>query len=255
MSRSLVIVESPAKAKTIARFLGREYDVQASFGHVRDLPESSDQIPEEVKKKKWARLGVNVEENFEPIYVVSSDKTHHVANLRKAAKEATEILLATDEDREGESISWHILELLKPKKSVPVRRIVFHEITPEAIEAAIRTPRELDLNLVKAQETRRILDRLYGYTLSPLLWRKVAPKLSAGRVQSVAVRLIVMREQERRKFREAIYWDLKAQIQAESGSFEAKLQRSDGVRLADGSSFSLTGDLEAKDRNWLKEAD
>jgi DNA topoisomerase-1 len=252
MSKTLVIVESPAKAKTISRFLGKDYTVLASYGHVRDLPEKSDQIPEEFKKKKWARLGVNIEADYEPIYVISSGKSKQVAELRKAAKAAERILLATDEDREGESISWHVLQVLKPKKSTKVERIVFHEITPEAIEAALNKPRSLDEDLVKAQETRRILDRLYGYSLSPVLWKKVAPKLSAGRVQSVAVRLIVLRERERKAFTIVSYSGIEAVLQAEAGSFTAKLQRIDDSKLATGQSFDSTGSLSEKNSFWLK---
>jgi DNA topoisomerase-1 len=243
MPKSLVIVESPAKAQTIGRFLGKGYDVKASFGHVRDLPESASDVPEEFKKKKWGKLGVNVEENFEPVYVVTSDKKKHVAELRKAAKDADEILLATDEDREGESISWHILELLRPPKKKEVKRIVFHEITPEAIEEALSNPRQVHEGLVKAQETRRVLDRLYGFTLSPLLWKKVAPKLSAGRVQSVAVRLVVERERERRDFVEAEYWNLLAKLKAKDGEFEAKLLRIDDANVAEGRHFDSEGKL------------
>ncbi|MCE9557931.1 MAG: DNA topoisomerase I, partial [Armatimonadetes bacterium] len=230
----LVIVESPAKAKTISRILGPDYDVQASFGHVRDLPQSADQIPAELKKEKWTKLGVNVEKDFEPLYIVPADKKRHVDNLKKSAKGAEQLLLATDEDREGESISWHILELLKPPKKTPVKRIVFHEITPEAILEAIRQPRDLDENLVKAQETRRILDRLFGYTLSPLLWKKVAPKLSAGRVQSPAVRLCVERERQRMRFVTAEYWGLSALLGSGKSQFKAELARCDDQKLAKG---------------------
>lgn len=236
----LVIVESPAKANTISRFLGAEYEVLASFGHVRDLPEKADDIPAEMKKEKWAKLGVNVDGNFEPLYVVSPDKKKHVSNLKAAAKGATAILLATDEDREGESISWHILQLLKPSKSTPVSRIVFHEITPEAIDAALKSPRALDENLVRAQEARRILDRLYGYTLSPLLWKKVAPKLSAGRVQSVATRLIVMRERERAAFISATYWDLLAKFSVERIAMDMRLTHIADRRISTGKSFEDT---------------
>ncbi|MBX7132334.1 MAG: type I DNA topoisomerase [Fimbriimonadaceae bacterium] len=243
----LVIVESPAKAKTISRFLGADYDVQASYGHVRDLPEKADDIPAEFKKLKWAKLGVNVEHGFEPLYVVPSDKKRHVDALKKASKGVDELLLATDEDREGESISWHVLQLLKPSKSTKVRRIVFHEITPEAIREALQNPRDLDQDLVKAQETRRILDRLYGYTLSPLLWKKVAPRLSAGRVQSVAVRLIVQRERERIAFREAEYWDLEALLASKEGEFKARLTKIADGKIATGKSFDpTTGELREK---------
>ena len=193
----LVIVESPTKARTIRSFLPKGYQVKASMG-VRDLPASAAEIPSKVKGEAWARLGVKVENDFEPLYVVPSDKKKVIAELKTALKGADELLLATDEDREGESIGWHLYEVLKPK--VPVRRMVFHEITKEAIEQALNNTRSIDNDLVRAQETRRILDRLVGYTISPLLWKKIAPKLSAGRVQSVAVRLLVLRERERRAF-------------------------------------------------------
>ncbi len=247
---ALVIVESPAKAKTIAGYLGGKYNVLASFGHVRDLPERADEIPNEYKKIKWAKLGVNVDENFEPLYIVPDNKKRHVDVLRKAAKDADEILLATDEDREGESISWHIVQVLKPSKKTRVQRIVFHEVTPEAIRAAVESPRELNENLVRAQEARRVLDRLYGYTLSPVLWKKVAPKLSAGRVQSVAVKLLVERERERRAFRSATYWDLEAELNttAKEPAFKARLQALADKRIASGKNFdSTTGELADKD--------
>lgn len=247
----LVIVESPAKAKTISRFLGKEYQVEASFGHVRDLPETADDVPAEFKKKKWGKLGVNVEDQFQPLYIVPGDKKRHVDTLVKAARTADELLLATDEDREGESISWHVLELIRPKKGQKVSRIVFHEVTPEAIAEALRHPRQIDENLVRAQETRRILDRLYGYTLSPLLWKKVKPRLSAGRVQSVAVRLIVMRERERRDFASAEYWDLNARLKVAAGEFGARLVSLDGTRLATGRSFDDRGQLTGNDL-WLR---
>ncbi|HVA45694.1 MAG TPA: type I DNA topoisomerase [Pirellulales bacterium] len=204
--KSLVIVESPAKARTISGFLGREFVIEASIGHVRDLPQGAKQMPAELKKETWAYLGVNVNDNFSPVYIVPPGKTEQVRKLRGLVKDAKELYLATDEDREGEAISWHLLELLKPK--VPVRRLVFHEITKEAIQEALAHPRDIDDDLVRAQETRRILDRLYGYEVSPLLWRKVRPKLSAGRVQSVAVKLIVEREKQRMAFVAATYWDL-----------------------------------------------
>ncbi len=254
--KKLVIVESPAKAKTISQFLGSEYNVLASFGHIRDLPESADDIPADLKKEKWARLGVNVNNNFEPIYVVNSQKKKYVDNLKKALSNSSELLLATDEDREGESISWHILQLLKPKKEIPIKRIVFHEITPEAIEHAIENSRDINQYLVKAQEARRILDRLYGYTLSPLLWKKVAPKLSAGRVQSVAVKLTVERERQRMKFQSATYWDLEANLNAEDGKFKAKLIEIDGKKVAQGKHFNPeTGELADKKAILLKEDD
>lgn len=248
----LVIVESPAKAKTISQYLGKGYEVQASFGHIRDLPESAEDIPAAYKGMKWAKLGVNVENNFEPLYIVPGDKKRHVDNLKKHSKEATELLLATDEDREGESISWHIVELLKPKKSTPVRRIVFHEITPEAIRAALNSPRDLDVDLVRAQEARRILDRLYGYSLSPVLWKKVAPKLSAGRVQSVTVRLIVERERERMRFIAAEYWDLQATFGEKAESFAAQLTRVGEQRVATGKSFDPTTGKQTDKSIWVK---
>jgi DNA topoisomerase-1 len=252
----LVIVESPAKAKTIAKILGEGYDVQASVGHVRDLPERADDVPDEFKKQKWAKLGVNVEQGFAPLYIVPADKKRHVDNLKRAARGVQEILLATDEDREGESISWHVLQVLRPSSKQRVRRIVFHELTPEAIQEAVRNPREVDEDLVRAQETRRILDRLVGYSISPVLWKKVAPKLSAGRVQSVAVRLVVVRERERRRFVAAEYWDLAAQFLAANGSFKARLIRLDDRRLVTGKSFS-SADGQPTDQKelWLKRED
>ena len=242
--KGLVIVESPAKAKKINSYLGRDYKVLASMGHVRDLPESAADIPEEVKKEPWSRLGVNVSADFEPLYVIPAKKKKLISELKSALKEADELILATDEDREGESIGWHLAEVLKPK--IPVKRMVFSEITKQAIQEAIRNPRDLDHNLVEAQETRRVLDRLYGYTLSPLLWKKVARGLSAGRVQSVAVRLIVLRELERRAFRSATWWDLKVQLQTpQGGSFEAELSAVGGRRVALGKDFDEnTGKLK-----------
>lgn len=255
-AKKLVIVESPAKAQTIGRFLGKEFQVEASFGHLRDLPEGAKEIPKNKRGESWARLGVNVESDFEPIYVVPSDKKKHVKRLKDALKEADHLLLATDEDREGESISWHVLELLKPKKSVQVERIVFHEVTPEAIEAALSSPRLVDENLVRAQEARRILDRLYGYLLSPLLWRRVAPRLSAGRVQSVAVRLLVERERDRIAFVPASYWDIKAELDTGEARFGTRLVRIDGQRIADGKSFDPdTGRLADDRRRLLSEED
>ena len=189
MDHTLVIVESPTKAKTIRRFLPPNYEVLASMGHVRDLPKGAAEIPASVKKEKWSRIGVNTTEDFEPLYIVPKDKKKVVKDLKNALKDATQLLLATDEDREGESISWHLMQILKPK--IPTKRMVFHEITKKAINKALDETREIDMELVQAQETRRILDRLFGYELSPLLWKKVAPRLSAGRVQSVSVRLLV----------------------------------------------------------------
>ena len=186
MEKSLVIVESPTKAKTIEKFLGKNYTVLASYGHVRDLPNSAAEIPASIKKEKWSRLGINTDDKYQPLYIIPEDKKKRVKDLELSLKGAKELLLATDEDREGESISWHLLEVLKPK--VPVKRLVFHEITKEAIQHALDTTRDIDENLVRAQETRRIIDRLYGYTVSPLLWKKMAPRLSAGRVQSTALR-------------------------------------------------------------------
>ena len=244
----LVIVESPTKARTIRGFLPAGYEVQASMGHVRDLPESASDIPEEVKGEEWSRLGVNVHANFEPLYVIPKDKRKVVKELKEALKKADELILATDEDREGESISWHLQQVLQPK--VPTRRMVFHEITREAIQEALQNCREVDEQLVRAQETRRILDRLVGYTLSPLLWKKIAPKLSAGRVQSVAVKLLVDRERERRAFKKATYWDLKADLQprtaSQAASFPAELVSLGGKRLASGQDFDpSTGQLMA----------
>ena len=241
---TLVIVESPTKARTIRNFLPSDYRVEASMGHVRDLPSSAEEIPEAVKGEKWAQLGVNVEHDFEPLYVVPKDKKKIVKELQQALKEADELLLATDEDREGESISWHLKELLKPK--VPIKRMVFHEITREAIQEALKNCRRIDEQLVHAQETRRILDRLVGYTLSPLLWKKIAWGLSAGRVQSVAVRLLVSRERERRAFHQGSYWDLKAALEQQKSPFEAKLITLRGTKIATGSDFDpATGRIEA----------
>jgi DNA topoisomerase I len=244
VGHTLVIVESPTKARTIRGFLPKEFRVEASMGHVRDLPNNASEIPAAYKGEKWANLGVNTTNDFEPLYVVPKDKKKTVKELKDALKGADQLLLATDEDREGESISWHLLQLLSPK--VPVKRMVFHEITKEAIGRALDQTRELDMELVHAQETRRILDRLVGYTLSPLLWKKVAWGLSAGRVQSVAVRLLVLRERARRSFRSGSYWDLKAQLQHGGSSFEAKLSHFKGERIAGGSDFDeTTGELKS----------
>lgn len=249
-SKRLVIVESPTKAKTIRRFLPTGYQVEASMGHVRDLPASAAEIPKDVKSQPWARLGVNPDENFMPLYVVPSKKKKVVNQLKTALKDASELYIATDEDREGESIGWHLLEVLNPK--VPVKRMVFHEITEEAIRRALEATRDIDHNLVDAQETRRILDRLVGYSISPLLWKKIAPKLSAGRVQSVAVRLLVIREKDRLAFIPARYWDMKAMLakvsasdQADGRAFESVLTKLSGVRLATGKDFAEeTGKLK-----------
>lgn len=232
---TLVIVESPTKARTIRNYLPKGYQVEASMGHVRDLPASADEIPPSYKDKDWANLGVNVENGFEPIYVIPKGKKKVVQGLKSALKTADELILATDEDREGESISWHLLQLLKPK--VPIKRMVFHEITREAIQKSLKNCRDIDENLVHAQETRRILDRLYGYTLSPLLWKKIAWGLSAGRVQSVAVRLLVQRERDRLAFQSGGYWDLKALLEKEKSPFEAKLMTLEGKKVATGSDF------------------
>jgi len=242
--KSLVIVESPAKARTIGKFLGRDFTVEASIGHIRDLPQGAKEVPEQYKGEDWAYLGVNVDQGFAPIYVIPSDKKKQVAKLRSALKDAKELFLATDEDREGEAISWHLCEVLKPK--VPVHRLVFHEITEEAIREALQNPRQIDDGLVKAQETRRILDRLYGYEVSPLLWRKIGRGLSAGRVQSVAVRLIVQRERERSAFVSASYWDLLGTFATESGAeFEAELVSVDGRRVPSGKDFDArTGQIK-----------
>ena len=209
--RRLVIVESPNKVPSIANYLGEGYDVEASVGHIRDLPNPSE-LPADMKKGPYGKFAVDVDNDFDPYYVIDADKKKKVTELRRALKEADELYLATDEDREGEAIAWHLLEVLKPK--VPVRRMVFNEITREAIQRAVNQTRDLDTRLVDAQETRRILDRLYGYEVSPVLWKKVMPRLSAGRVQSVATRLVVERERERIAFRAASYWDLDAVLDA-----------------------------------------
>ena len=246
-------MESPAKARTLARFLGDKYRVEASYGHIRDLPESAAEVPEEIKRKPWGRLGVDTEGNFTPYYVVPADKKKNVTALKAALKDASELILATDPDREGESISWHLKELLKPK--VKVRRIVFHEITEEAVNAALAEVHDIDENLVRAQESRRILDRLYGYTLSPVLWKKVQTGLSAGRVQSVAVRLIVEREEERLAFRTASYWDLEAKLRGGTSEFSATLAKVGGQRVATGKDFDSKGNLESTTVRLLGEKD
>ncbi|MFN9071290.1 MAG: type I DNA topoisomerase, partial [Cyanobacteriota bacterium] len=243
MAHTLVIVESPTKARTIRNFLPKDFRVEASMGHVRDLPNNASEIPATHKGEKWANLGVDTTRDFEPLYVVPKDKKKVVKELKDALKGADQLLLATDEDREGESISWHLQQLLEPK--VPVRRMVFHEITKPAIQRALETPRSIDMELVHAQETRRILDRLVGYTLSPLLWKKVAWGLSAGRVQSVAVRLLVLRERARRACRSGSYWDLKAALEAKQLGFQAKLTHLGDERIAGGSDFDeATGALK-----------
>lgn len=242
--KSLVIVESPAKARTISKFLGRDFTVEASIGHVRDLPQGAKQIPAEFKGEDWAYLGVNVNQDFDPVYIIPPGKTAQVKKLKGLLKEAKSLYLATDEDREGEAISWHLHELLKPK--VPVHRLVFHEITKEAIQEALEHTRSIDDDLVRAQETRRIIDRLYGYEVSPLLWRKVRPKLSAGRVQSVAVRLIVERERQRMAFVSATYWDLLGTFAKPSGQqFNAELISVTQRRIPSGKDFDpATGKLK-----------
>ena len=239
-NRRLVIVESPAKAKTIRGYLGDGYDVEASVGHIRDLPTRAADIPAKYKKEKWARLGVDVENGFEPLYIVDADKKAKVSELKKKLANADELLLATDEDREGEAIAWHLLQVLNPK--VPVRRMVFHEITRDAIQAAVDSPRELDQRLVDAQEARRIIDRLYGYEVSPVLWKKVTQGLSAGRVQSVATRLVVERERERMAFVSAAYWDIVGSF--DPTAFDATLVAVDGQRIARGSDFDAAAQLK-----------
>ncbi len=239
--KTLVIVESPAKAKKIAGYLGPDYTVLASVGHIRDLAAKASQLPEADRKKPWSKLAVNVDDEFQPIYVVHDSKKATIAELKKALKDADELLLATDEDREGEAISWHLMEVLRPK--VPVQRMVFNEITPEAIRAAVNNPRDLDMQLVDAQETRRIVDRLYGYPVSEVLWKKIGREArSAGRVQSVAVRLVVDRERERIAFRSGNYWDILAEFAP--GNFDAKLSSVDGVRVATGKDFDEKGVLK-----------
>lgn len=243
MPKSLVIVESPAKAQTISRFLPKDYKVVASYGHIRDLPSTASEIPKELKDKPWSTMAVDTDNGFTPIYVVTKDSKKRLKEIKQDLKNAEEMVLATDEDREGESISWHLLETLKPK--VPVKRIAFHEITKQAILDALQNPRDINYDLVKAQEGRRILDRLYGYSLSPLLWKKVRPKLSAGRVQSVAVRLVVEREEERKAFRTSEYWSIEANLKAEHNEFTASLIQLDGKRPAVGKDFdSSTGLLK-----------
>jgi len=249
--KTLVIVESPAKAKKIGSFLGSDYVVEASLGHIRDLPQRAADIPADVKKEKWAKEGVNVDKDFEPLYVINPDKKKKVSELKALLKDADELYLATDEDREGEAIAWHLLEILKPK--VPVRRMVFHEITKDAILAAANDTRELDLRLVDAQETRRILDRLYGYRLSPVLWKKVMPRISAGRVQSIAMRLVVERERERQAFVPSDWWDITAHC---AMGFNARLLTLDGAKLAASSDFDAHGKVKDKSSSmWLKESE
>ena len=255
--RRLVIVESPAKARTIAGYLGGDYVVESSIGHIRDMPDKAAEIPVKYRKEPWARLGVDVDHDFEALYVVNADKKSQVAKLRQLLTSADELLLATDEDREGEAIAWHLLEELKPR--VPARRMVFHEITPQAIAEAVANPRDLDRGLVDAYQTRRVLDRLYGYEVSPVLWKKVMPRLSAGRVQSVATRLVVARERERIAFRPAGYWDLEAiftpvKDDASDASFPGRLAAVDGRRVAQGRDFTSAGELRNPDLLYLEGA-
>jgi len=246
MTKRLVIVESPTKAKTLSKFLGKDFVVESSVGHIRDLPASAAEIPEDLKGEPWARLGVNIEAGFEPLYVVHADKKKVISALKKRLREVDELYLATDEDREGEAISWHLHQVLDPK--IPVKRMVFHEITKEAIHHALAETREIDTHLVGAQEARRIIDRLYGYEVSPVLWKKIKPKLSAGRVQSVAIRIIVEREIERMRFRSAEFWDLSAVFRTRAGEdFTARLVAVGGERLATGRDFDPeTGALRAE---------
>ncbi|MBD0863285.1 type I DNA topoisomerase [Gordonia sp. zg691] len=259
--RRLVIVESPTKARKIAGYLGSNYVVESSRGHIRDLPRGAADVPAKYKGQPWARLGVNVDDNFEPLYVVSPDKKATVSELKALMKDVDELYLATDGDREGEAIAWHLLETLKPK--IPVKRMVFHEITEPAIRAAAENPRDLDIDLVDAQETRRILDRLYGYEVSPVLWKKVMPKLSAGRVQSVATRIIVERERERMAFVSAEYWDIAATMDAGTAhggdgnpqTFRARMVNVDDARVATGRDFGPSGALKKSDGVIILDAD
>ncbi|MBU2693825.1 type I DNA topoisomerase [Nocardioides sp. WV_118_6] len=249
MSHKLVIVESPAKARTIGGYLGDGFVVESSIGHIRDLPNNAADTPAKIKDKPWGRLAIDVEHDFTPYYIVPRDKKSHIAKLKQLLKDADELYLATDEDREGEAIAWHLLDELKPK-GIPVKRMTFNEITRAAIQAAAANTRDLDMDLVEAQETRRILDRLYGYEVSPVLWRKVMSGLSAGRVQSVATRLVVDREKERMAFKVASYWDLEGTFDAGSAHdqrmFPAKLYSVDGTRVASGSNFGQDGQLKAR---------
>ncbi|ORA10687.1 type I DNA topoisomerase [Mycobacterium asiaticum] len=251
-TRRLVIVESPTKARKLAGYLGSNYIVESSRGHIRDLPRAAADVPAKFKSEPWARLGVNVDADFEPLYIISPEKKSTVTELKGLLKDVDELYLATDGDREGEAIAWHLMETLKPR--VPVKRMVFHEITEPAILEAAQNPRDLDIDLVDAQETRRILDRLYGYEVSPVLWKKVAPKLSAGRVQSVATRIIVQRERDRMAFRSASYWDILARLDAsvsdpsaQPPTFAARLTNVDGLRVATGRDFDSLGQLRKAD--------
>ena len=239
-----MIVESPGKVRSLAQYLGEGYVVEASVGHVRDLPTGAAEVPAKYKGEKWARTGIDIENDFEPLYVVQADKKATIRKLKEALKGVDELYLATDGDREGEAIAWHLLQELKPK--VPVKRMVFNEVTPEAVRAAAAAPRDLDTDLVDAQETRRILDRLYGYEVSPVLWKKVMPKLSAGRVQSVATRMVVDRERERMAFRSASYADLTATLDAighQPDHFTARMSTAAGLKVATGRDFNSLGSL------------
>ena len=271
MPAALVIVESPAKANTIARYLGSEYTVESSIGHVRDLPQNAGDVPKAYKDKPWARLGIDVEHGFKPLYVVSPDKRKQITKLKKLLAQAEVLYLATDEDREGEAIAWHLQEVLKPPKRMEVKRMVFHEITAPAIRAAIESPRDVDRRLVNSQEARRILDRLYGYEVSPVLWKKIQPRLSAGRVQSVATRIVVERERERMAFVAAEYWSLTATFATDTSAtdtsategdaaadgpreFQAALVAVDGRPVATGASFDRAGRLKNEATVSLDEA-
>src|SRR5688500_13081663 len=251
MGKSLVIVESPAKARTIEGYLGGDYAVGSSIGHVRDLPDRAKDVPEG-QRKRFGALGVDVDDGFEPYYVVDPDKKKIIADLKKRLADADELLLATDEDREGEAIAWHLVQVLKPK--VPVRRMVFHEITKDAITRALEQTRTIDDRLVDAQETRRILDRVYGYEVSPVLWKKVMPRLSAGRVQSVATRIVVERERARIRFHTASYWDIEASFAKDDQAFSARLATLGGARVASGRDFGEDGKLSNDDVVLVDEA-
>ena len=254
MGKSLVIVESPTKAKTLKKILGKDYIVESSVGHIRDLPAKAAEIPAKYKKEEWSRLGVNVDADFAPLYIVRPESKQKIKDLKALLEDVDQLLLATDEDREGEAISWHLLEVLKPK--VPVHRMVFHEITKTAILEAIANTREIDTNMVEAQESRRIIDRLYGYEVSPTLWRKIGPRLSAGRVQSVATRMVVERERARMRFKSGEYWDLAAQFGTDDKkSFDAQLITVNGKRIASGKDFDPdTGELKRDDVHLLDNA-
>lgn len=249
-NKKLVIVESPTKARTIRKFLDKNYIVESCMGHIRDLPQSAKDIPAKLKKEKWAQLGVNTEKNFSPLYVIPKDKIKVVKALKEKLEEASELYLATDEDREGESISWHLQEVLNPK--VPVKRMVFNEITKSAINKSLTETRSIDIHLVKAQESRRILDRLVGYTISPLLWKKIAYGLSAGRVQSVAVRVIVERESDRMFFKQTQYWDIKSKLAAHALEFDSRLYEWKGKKIVTSSDFnSKTGEIKKEGQNLI----